>query len=146
MIRVKFMCFIFHFPPGTGVTLINIHPWILNNWTQHWIVFVNNCRVAISPQFFVNQESCLGYVFPDGIQVLGWLVELFPLAIPLSVWIYSSVIKVSRGESFLTAFFRSFVTPSSHWGPREDRPKPSLSGITNMGMYDDVPYEKRTEL
>lgn len=80
--------------------------------------------------------------------MLGWLIELFPLAIPLVLGLVSVIKKLVGDDPGEAAFLRSgpLLTPSSQWGPRDDRPKPALSGISNLGMYDDIQLEKRTEL
>ena len=47
------------------------------------------------------------YVYPDGIQVLGWLVEMFPLALPLAVALYTVFNRILNKDYEGAAFIRS---------------------------------------
>ena len=75
----------------------------------------------------------VGYVYPEHIQILGWLIEFFPLSIPLILGLYSAGRRILRGQPREAAFLRSgpLLSPSSKWGPREDRPKLEIDGILN---------------
>ena len=78
------------------------------------------------------------YVYPDGVQALGWLLELFPIALVLlsTLGIVGSNLWHGRDVSFLRA--GPLMTPSAAWGPREDRPRPGKEGTDNAAYSDDV--------
>jgi len=103
--------------------------------------------VAIFNLFYQRPaDSVEGYEFPAGVQALGWMIELFPLVLPIAIGI-PAIFKHGMEAFRMT----------DEWGPRPDRPADTNrpdTGIFNAG-YDvtspgnDAIYtvdEKRTSL
>ena len=49
---------------------------------------------------------CSEYVYPDGIQALGWMIELFPVVLPVAVGLYTSVKHILDKDAGGAAFLR----------------------------------------
>jgi len=89
-------------------------------------------------------DSTDGYEYPPGIQALGWMVELFPVIIPLALGLWTTFSALTKGDSQGASFLRTgpLLSPSSMWGPRPDRPRDEpVEGQTNAAA--DLDSEKQ---
>merc|ERR1711915_970750 len=83
-----------------------------------------------------KKDQSEGYIFPDSIQVLGWLIELFPIAVILIVALWKTFISWSRKQKFAFVRVGPMLSPSTKWGPRDDRSDVSV-GHKNSNFVED---------
>ncbi len=110
-------------------------------WWTCWVVItpVLVTGIIILAYVYYQPDYVEDYTFPPAAQLLGWLLELFPLSVVIFTAIYV-VIKRGRANkpnSFLKA--GPLMTPNRLWGPRPDRPRPT--GDSNEAFEEEV--EKR---
>ncbi len=106
-------------------------------WWTCWIFLTPVLVGGIIVLAYVNYEPDYveDYVFPPAAQCLGWLVELFPMAVLIFTAIYVVIKRSLSGKA--VSFLKSgpLMSPNSHWGPRPDRP--TSGGQKNEGFSGD---------
>lgn len=87
-------------------------------WMLCWAVIAPVVCFAIFVIGIISREPDQkeGYVYPAGAQALGWMIELFPVAIVLAATTWRLVAAAIKGE--LRDALASFFTPTEDWGPR----------------------------
>ena len=99
-------------------------------WMISWGLITPLLVVSITIIGFTSRklDQHEGYVYPDGAQVLGYLVELSPVMLVLLVAVYMVIDRWRRGEV-------STLLCSDKWIPRDD-------SMTNAGGTDNKCCEK----
>jgi len=87
------------------------------NFSTPLIVFI----VLIKAWVDFKPEQYLDYEYEPAVQALGWVLELYPVAIVVVIGIWNVWKKHKEGHS--VAFFRvgPMLQPKTTWGPRPDR-------------------------
>lgn len=89
-------------------------------WWTCWVI-VSPAAVGVLTLFGwakYSGDSFLDYEFPAGAQVLGWLLELTPIAIVLAGSAYVVGTRLSEGKPVAFVEPGPLMTPSHKWGPR----------------------------
>ena len=112
-------------------------------WLALWTVITPLLAGVITVMAWVNftEDNFEGYVYPPGVQFMGWGLELIGVAIMVLGVLYAYAIRIKRKKPI--GFKIMFLTPSPLWGPRKGsglKKKAEIvhpTGIFNEA-YDDV--------
>ena len=79
-------------------------------------------------------EKYLDYKYEPPVQFLGWLLELYPVAVVILIGVWNVWKNKRQGNS--VAFFRvgPMLEPKSTWGPRPDREHESNEEISTPSI------------
>ena len=95
-------------------------------WLATWMVItpVIIFIVTVIAWAMFEGDSFEDYVFPAGVEVLGWMLELTGVMVLAFVTIYVIIKRLRAGKSvaFLEIKVGPMMTPNYRWGPRPDRP------------------------
>ena len=94
---------------------MNIPKFMLYYWKACWCFITPITLVVLLIIGFVKHTPYKSneYIFPDGIQALGWLISLSSLLLIPIVAIYQVFIRQKRGKALGWAL----IKPTRHWGP-----------------------------
>ena len=85
---------------------------------------------AESPQY--SQET---YIFPDNVQILGFVMSFSPLAIILIGALVQIIHRLRQGQSVSVW---ALTSTGEDWGPAESTQKTTTMGVSNMSFVSEV--------
>ena len=85
---------------------------------------------AESPQY--SQET---YIFPDNIQILGFVMSFSPLAIILIGALVQIIHRLRQGQSVSVS---ALTSTGEDWGPAESPKKTTTMGVSNMSFVSEI--------
>ncbi len=105
-------------------------------WYACWALITPGLlgTVTIMAWVYYEPDDFEGYVFPPGIQFMGWGLELFAVAVVLAFVIHTYVVRIMKGKSI--SFRVMFLEPTPLWGPRIEVKK-VVKGKDNEGFEQD---------
>ena len=94
---------------------MNIPKFMLYYWKACWCFITPITLAVLLIIGFVKHSPYKSneYIFPGGIQALGWLISLSSLLLIPIVAIYQVLIRQNRGKALGWAL----IKPTRHWGP-----------------------------
>jgi len=95
-------------------------------WMLCWVLITPGFVVTITVIGFTERklDQHEGYIYPDSVQALGYLVELFPICIIFIVMFAIVAIRCRNGEA-------KTLLRSDMWLPRDDFQKSKINGADN---------------
>jgi len=117
-------------------------------WASMWLIVTPLTLIFVLIMTFVQYSPTSGtsftqeaYVFPDGIQAMGFLMAFAPVAFIILGGVYSIVNRSKSGRKVDPV---SMLTPNDKWcSALEDANKNRGNGITNVSyVKDEITFNK----
>ena len=96
-------------------------------WKACWAVITPILLFIVTILAWVDHadDGYMDYVYPPGIQFLGWTLELYPIVIVVIVSIYIVIKKHREGNDVSFLKPGPMMQPKTSWGARPHGPPPS---------------------
>jgi H+/gluconate symporter-like permease len=116
---------------------MKLFPFMKIYWKACWIVITPILIATVTVMSWGDKQKdhYLDYVYPDGVQFLGWIIELLAISIVVIVGIYTTIKKWRNGNEVTFLKPGIMMTPKKSWGKRGD----ADVGLTpSMGVTEDA--------